>query len=315
MLASNIPLISIIIPIYNAAPYLAETVSCAMAQDWPNKEIILVDDGSTDDSFDIAQKFTSETVKLFKQENKGGSAARNYGLREAKGQFIQFLDADDLMPANKISIQMNILLKNADCIIGCNWVRFKNNLDEIFGHKGPHDSLRKNLYPVHWLQKSHTMLLHGWLTPITLIKKAGFWNESISQNDDGEYFYRVVAVAKKVLFTENTIVYYRSGTIGSVSSINNRKKFESEYLAALTFKNTLNSLGNNEANTIAIANKFKLLVYEMYPHHKDLIEQCKRQYEYKYANIYFKRYGVTGTLILLIGWRATKILKTIFQKN
>jgi glycosyltransferase involved in cell wall biosynthesis len=310
----NSALVSIIIPIFNAAPFLAETINCAISQDWSNKEIILIDDGSTDNSLAIAKKYENEWIKVYSQSKKGGSAARNYGLQEAKGEFIQFLDADDLMAKDKISVQMSILLKNPDCIIGCNWVRFKSDLNDIFGIIGPHELLREDLDPVDWLQKRHTMLLHGWLTPKSLITKAGYWNESISINDDGEYFCRVVTAAKKVLFTEKTIVYYRSGIEGSVSSIKNRKRFESEYLAAVTFKNTLNSLNKDKASTIAIANNFKLLVYEMYPNHKDLIQLCKSHEEYKYANIKFRKFGLTGKLVLLIGWRATKILKTVLKK-
>ncbi|HZX58320.1 MAG TPA: glycosyltransferase family A protein, partial [Mucilaginibacter sp.] len=103
------PLVSIIIPVYNSEKHLAETISSALEQTWPNKEIIIVDDGSADNSLAIAKSFASENVKVFHQPNKGASAARNKGIQEAKGDYIQFLDADDLLMPNKIAAQVKQL--------------------------------------------------------------------------------------------------------------------------------------------------------------------------------------------------------------
>src|ERR1700744_1176722 len=105
----SVPLVSIIIPLYNAGNYISETLQSALDQTWPNKEIIIVDDGSTDNSLAIAKSFESEFVKVLSQENKGASAARNKGLSIAKGEYIQFLDADDLLSPNKIAAQLEKL--------------------------------------------------------------------------------------------------------------------------------------------------------------------------------------------------------------
>src|SRR5271165_3187575 len=104
------PLVSVIIPVYNSEKYLAESIESAIGQTWSSKEIIVVDDGSTDNSFEIARKFAGRPeVKVVTQENRGAAAARNAGLKEAKGEFIQFLDADDLLSADKIESQMKLL--------------------------------------------------------------------------------------------------------------------------------------------------------------------------------------------------------------
>src|SRR5580698_4662849 len=95
------PLVSIIIPSYNSENHLAETIKSALSQTWVNKEIIIIDDGSTDSSVQIAKGFESN-VKVLVQKNKGASAARNAGLKEAKGDYIQFLDSDDLLSPDKI---------------------------------------------------------------------------------------------------------------------------------------------------------------------------------------------------------------------
>ena len=103
------PLVSIIIPVYNAEKYLADSITSAVSQTWPNKEIIVVDDGSTDQSLKVAKGFESDVVSVFFCENKGASAARNFGLRLAKGGYIQFLDADDLLRHDNIEKQFHAL--------------------------------------------------------------------------------------------------------------------------------------------------------------------------------------------------------------
>src|SRR5579875_322194 len=101
------PLISIIIPLYNAEKYIIETIDSALQQSYKNIEIIIIDDGSTDSSFNVAETYKSDNIIVVKQENKGASAARNHGLKLAKGEYIQFLDADDILDVNKIEYQIN----------------------------------------------------------------------------------------------------------------------------------------------------------------------------------------------------------------
>src|ERR1700744_3644001 len=113
------PLVSIIIPVYNAGEFLEETILSALAQTWANKEIIIVDDGSTDNSLAIAKKHKAENVKVISQPTAGASAARNRGLDEAKGDCIQFLDADDIISADKIEGQMAVLNGSEEYIALC----------------------------------------------------------------------------------------------------------------------------------------------------------------------------------------------------
>ena len=99
-------LVSIIIPAYNAECWISNTILSALSQTWPKKEIIIVDDGSTDNTLTAARRFESEILKVVAQQNKGASAARNKGLRFAQGNYIQWLDADDILAPDKISHQL-----------------------------------------------------------------------------------------------------------------------------------------------------------------------------------------------------------------
>ena len=88
MLASRSPLVSILIPLYNAEKLVANTIESALYQTWPNKEIIVVDDGSIDQSMAVAKRFSKQGVRVYQQANSGASAARNKAFNLSSGQFI-----------------------------------------------------------------------------------------------------------------------------------------------------------------------------------------------------------------------------------
>ena len=106
----DLPLVSVIIPVYNGERYLAEAVESALAQSYRPIEVIVVDDGSTDGTAEIARSF--EEVRYVGQTNQGQAAAMNAGIKTARGEFISFLDADDLWPPNKLSVQIDYLLNH-----------------------------------------------------------------------------------------------------------------------------------------------------------------------------------------------------------
>src|SRR6266568_4797527 len=103
------PLVSILIPAYNAEKWLAETLRSALVQTWENREVIIVDDGSKDRTLALARSFESEVVKVFTQKNQGAAATRNRAFSLCHGAYIQWLDADDLISPDKIARQMESL--------------------------------------------------------------------------------------------------------------------------------------------------------------------------------------------------------------
>jgi len=119
------PLVSIIIPCYNAAGFVGDAISSALAQTHPDTEVIVVDDGSVDESVAVIKQF-GDRVRLVTGPNAGGSRARNKGLELARGEFIQFLDADDVLHPRKIECQVDILLSTGDDAVYSDW-----NLSEL----------------------------------------------------------------------------------------------------------------------------------------------------------------------------------------
>ena len=102
------PLVSILIPAYNAEPWIADTIKSALNQTWPRAEVVIINDGSRDQTLSIAQQFASERVSIVSQENQGVCAARNRAFELCQGDYIQWLDADDLLAPDKIAKQMEV---------------------------------------------------------------------------------------------------------------------------------------------------------------------------------------------------------------
>src|SRR5947208_11301611 len=103
------PLVSILIPAYNAAGWITDALRSASAQTWSKKEIIMVDDGSTDQTLSVARSFASASVSVVHQQNQGAATARNNAYSLCQGDYIQWLDADDLISTDKISQQIQAL--------------------------------------------------------------------------------------------------------------------------------------------------------------------------------------------------------------
>src|SRR5437867_5272527 len=144
-------LVSILIPVYNAESFVAETIHSALDQTWPAKEVIAVDDGSTDRSAKILESFGSR-IRIIGQENRGASAARNRALAEARGEVIQYLDADDLLAPDKIEIQLRRLESEpARSIASCAWSKFRDHPLEC---EMKPEGVWKDLLPVEWLVTS-----------------------------------------------------------------------------------------------------------------------------------------------------------------
>jgi alpha-1,6-rhamnosyltransferase len=114
----DLPLVSVIVPAYNAAAHLREALESVFAQDWRPFEVIVVDDGSEDETGKIAQSFAG--VRYIRQENAGASAARNAALAASVGDFVANFDADDVLPTDRLSRQARYLVEHHEvgCVLG-----------------------------------------------------------------------------------------------------------------------------------------------------------------------------------------------------
>jgi len=306
------PLVSILIPCYNAEPWLAETLQSALAQTWSPKEIIVVDDGSTDQSLAIAKEFEIEGIKVISQENKGASSARNRALQEAQGDFLQYLDADDLLSPQKIEEQILLLQQNSpDMLAVCGTVHFFDGQkpDEGIFEDGLPFLVDSN-DPLNWLlgllgADGRGGMVHpgAWLTPRNVADTAGLWDEQLSTDDDGEYFTRVVLASAGIRRADSGISYYRKHKTGSNLSSTNSEKLQwgALHSAELKAQHILAKTDTPRAKK-ALARCYKEISVLAYPNYPKVTEAALARIE---------ELGGIDYLPCLGGWRI-ELLNKLF---
>jgi glycosyltransferase involved in cell wall biosynthesis len=261
------PLVSVLIPAHNSANWIGQTIQSVLTQTWSNLEIIIVDDGSTDQTFTIAQTFISDRVQVITQPNRGAAAARNHALHQAQGDYIQFLDADDLLAPDKIEQQIKLLQASPPhCIASGAWARFYQHPREAAFTL---DALWQHLAPVDWLIAAwqENLMMHpaAWLAPRSIVDAAGEWDESLSLNDDGEYFCRVVLASQGVQFCGRAKSFYRSGISGSLSDRKSDTAYKSAYRAIELCTQHLLQVESTSRTQTACSLLFQRFIYETYP--------------------------------------------------
>ncbi len=234
MSAMKKPLVSIIIPVFNREEVLAETLDSVLVQSYIHWECIVVDDGSTDNSSLIIGEYCKKDprFKFFNRPEiniKGASACRNYGFQQSQGQFIQYLDSDDILDSDKLLAQSKMFSVDENfTLFTCKWgwfsdssalsTRFKHSYNAYKNFRNPSQLLKTFGYYDEYLP------LHNYLTPRDLIIKSGEWNEQLSNNDDAEFFTRVILNSEKILFAETAIVYYRFTGNDNLSKLDSKEK-------------------------------------------------------------------------------------------
>lgn len=269
-------LVSILIPAYNAERWINETIESAKCQTWPNKEIIIVDDGSSDRTYEIAKRHESGFVKVIRQDNRGASAARNKALSFAQGDYIQWLDADDLLETSKIAEQMKQveLEENARILFSGPFGIFYYRTSRA---RFIPTSLWRDLSPEEWLVLKFGNNLwvspSVWLVSRKLTELAGPWDERLSLNDDGEYFCRVMCACEKVKFVPAAKSYYRHWSLGTLSWSSSYKACKSMFLSQKLCIGYLKSLENTERVRSACLSFLQTTYDYFYPEKVELMKE------------------------------------------
>ncbi|MER3414795.1 MAG: hypothetical protein C4297_01085 [Gemmataceae bacterium] len=177
--------ISTIIPVYNGEKYLAEAIESVLKQTYPPIEVIVVDDGSTDRSAEIADSF-GPPVQVVRQENRGESAARNTGIERASGDYIHFLDADDLMHPQAYEVFLSHLAGKPRAVGLMGLAVFTDSPQRpIRVYRARHNCF----YPA--LCSGNIGAPLAWLTPMPLVRETGGFDEQIRYSEDWDFWARV----------------------------------------------------------------------------------------------------------------------------
>jgi glycosyltransferase involved in cell wall biosynthesis len=279
------PKVSILIPLYNSEKYIAETIDSCLAQTYDNIEIIIVDDGSTDNGLSIAREYEKKykNIKVEPQKNSGAPVARNRAFGLSTGDYIQYIDADDLLHPDKIRLQTEVL-KNADdrTMVFGRWGTFQKSIENVVWKDLP---VNKNYddpkqFLIELWTSGMAAITHLWLVPRVLVEESGGWDESLAKNQDGDFFSRVVVRASKVLFVKESIGYYRKDNENSISKQVSKKALES---TLKTFENYM-ELMKDDIHRPEVRRTFAYLyskyLYYIYPEHKDLVKNVEEKLKY-----------------------------------
>lgn len=269
------PLVSIIIPTYNDRDVVCDAVDCSLNQTYDNLEIIVVDDGSTDGTEAILKEKFGCRIKCIRQENRGLSAARNTGIRNASGEYFQFLDADDLIDRTKIYVQVGQLQSVSGIAVAyCDYVRSSID-DETVTFK------RKT--PVLQQQKPLDDLIMKWETEVSIpphcfLFDAAFFNkhgiafdETLPTHEDWDCWMSVFSCYPEVIFIDLPLANYR---VRNDSMCSNRLKMRNGYLMAINKQITKNRA--NKEVVMKLKNRKKEIrhLYQDVSPIMRLIERC-----------------------------------------
>lgn len=309
----SIPLVSIIISAYNAGKYIQQTLDSVLKQTWTNLEIIVVNDGSTDDTLAIARAYENKALKVVTQENKGQDAALNNGFKHSSGEYIKFMDSDDLINPEMIEMQMNALAGADEYVAYGEWARFYNDKPQLADFTKL--DYWRDMPSLDFLtaRPEGVMLQCGiMLLPRILIEKAGMWDERLILFNDTEFFNRILLASRGVKFSPGAKLYYRSGMIGSISAGRERKFYESTYLATNLIATQLLEVEDSPRIRNLISNTFLMQYYHMYPMYPDLVK-C---HEEKIAFYGQGTYKVDGgrffrLLSSFFGWKFAKRMQLL----
>ncbi len=275
--ASLVPTVSILIPCFNAERWLAATIESALQQTWPEKEVIVINDGSTDGSLAEARRFEGRGVRVLDQANAGAAAARNAGLRAARGDYVQFLDADDLLAPDKIAEQMRLLEPlGGRGLSSSRWAHFQDSPAEASfkEHSNYRDLTGIEFLQLHW-EEGCMMQPAAWLAPRALLDAAGPWNEALTLNDDGEYFARVMLAAERIVFCRAARTYYRAHGGPRLSARRDRRSLESLFHSVELITARLLAADASARTRAAVAYAWKWTAFELYPAAPDLAERAE----------------------------------------
>lgn len=243
------PLISIIVPVYNTKVFLPDCIDSILGQSVTDVEILLIDDGSTDGSADICDEYAASDcrIKVFHQENAGVSSARNKGLREAKGEWIMFVDSDDWLEENAISTLLESSESGAELLVGSVYEDYCKDYSDGSSH-------------LFSLSEDRDLLLGAWLVDYSYVSLCDdneilkmnritrgpcaklyyksaisgvYFDESVPLKEDNLFLYHFCKTIKNISFVNVNIYHYRHRERSAVRSVSGRDKAHEAYTASV----------------------------------------------------------------------------------
>ena len=281
------PIISVVIPVYNGAKTIKETMESVLQQTYQNFEIIAINDGSTDDTLAIINSIQDPRIKVFCYANAGLSASRNRGFDRACGEFIAFLDADDLWTNDKLEAQLEALQQNPQAAVAYSWT---DHIDEYgkFLRPASYTSCNGNIYE-RLLVGNFLACGSNTLIRAQSLTQVGGFDESLNSAEDWDMWLRLAALYEFVAVSRPQVLY----RISPYSMSANISKMEIASLQVIerAYSQAPESLQYLKKEALGFVYKF--LMY------KALQDNVKRQRGLKAAKVLFKYLKQDSSLLQL----------------
>ncbi len=218
---NSTPLISVIIPVYNGEKTIRETIESVLNQTFSNLELIVINDGSQDSTLDIVSSIKDPRLQVLSHKNAGKSISRNRGIEEACGEFISFLDADDLWTLDKLEAQLKALQANPQAAVAYSWVDYIDENGDFF-RDGNHITMNGNAYEKMLIQN----ILENGSNPLIrkeALTEVGYFNESLKHAEEWDMWLRLAARYNFVTVPYPQILYRVSSTSSSTDVLSMEK--------------------------------------------------------------------------------------------
>lgn len=202
------PIVSVIIPAYNAEKTILATLESVQKQTFSDIEVIVIDDGSTDRTVELTDTVQDSRVKVFSYQNSGVSVARNRGIECAIGDFITFIDADDLWTSDKLQLQLEALQKNPDAGVSYSWTTFIDEKGNVLYKQEPvfHEG---NVY-LQLLVENFILNGSNVLIRRQFVESVGGFQALLKYAEDWEFYIRLSTLCTFVLVPKHQVIYLRS---------------------------------------------------------------------------------------------------------
>ncbi|WP_269540974.1 glycosyltransferase family 2 protein [Cerasicoccus fimbriatus] len=309
------PLVSIIIPAYNAGQWIKTTLESAIQQSYEHIEIIVIDDGSKDDTAAIVKTFDDKRIKLIEQSNAGQSAAANRGIAESAGQYLKFLDADDALSPNHIHAQLAAIESDSNAIADCSWGYFVNDWQSARPRIESTNQDYEN--PMDWLVESLTKnegMMGGWkwLIHKAVIERAGGWNSKLSLNNDFDFSIRLLLASSGVRHAPEALYAYRKAETASLSGSRGRKAMESAWLTTKLGCDNLIERECSERIRKICADRHQMWLFQFFPEFADLAKQAESEVaRFGGSNLQMQGGRALGILLPILGWKNVRRLQQL----
>lgn len=209
------PVISVIVPVYNGEKTIKETVTSVLNQTFSDLELIIINDGSTDSTLDIVKPINDPRLKVFSYPKTNQSASRNRGISHARGEYIAFIDADDLWTPDKIEAQYQALQDNPESAVAYSWT---DCIDESsqFLRPGSHVTINGNVYPyllvVNFLENGSNPLIRR-----QALEAVGQFDSSLLSGEDWDTWLRLAKHYQFITVPKSQILYRQSSQSASTN--------------------------------------------------------------------------------------------------